>query len=139
MQKQICIPSDTGYALKVYKFAFIPFMLCLYIYVISFSTSEISNQMPSRFDQLAGCLKWGTVGTTALAGWSILKIGPLGGKLAIIPLDTREGFKNRRRLCVLIFCYGYCLKESYPESRVWYFWNFFENYCNMAISKPITY
>ena len=58
---------------------------------------------------------------TALAGWSILKIGPLGGKLAIIPLDTREGFKNRRRLCVLIFCYGYCLKESYPESRVWYF------------------
>ena len=55
------------------------------------------------FDQLAGCHNWGTMGTdgmnwlaTLRDNWpfvefQILKIRPLGVKLAIFKLDIRDG------------------------------------------------
>ena len=43
-------------------------MLCLYVYVISFSTSVRSNQTLSLFvDQFAGCLNQGMVGTDSMS------------------------------------------------------------------------
>ena len=40
MRKQICIPSDTGYSLKVYRFASAPF---------NHSTQRTQPAVPSRF------------------------------------------------------------------------------------------
>ena len=40
-------------------------MFCLFVYFISFSTSERSNHMMSLFYQLVGCLSQGTNGTNS--------------------------------------------------------------------------
>ena len=81
-------------------------MLYLYVNVISFSTSERSNQTLSLFvDQFSGCLYPGMVGTDSMSwlvnlgnSWpffnilSSLRISE--GKLAIFQLDIREGFNK---------------------------------------------
>ena len=72
-------------------------MLCLYVYVISFSTSVRSNQALSLFvDQFAGCLNQGMVGTDSMS-W-LFNLGKVGPFLIYFPVDLlriSEGFEKK--------------------------------------------
>ena len=61
-------------------------MLCLYVYVISFSFSVRSNQTLSLFvDQFAGCRNQGMVGTDSMS-W-LVNLGNVGPFLIYFPVD----------------------------------------------------
>ena len=105
-------------------------MLCLYVYVISFSTSVRSNQALSLFvDQFAGCRNQGMVGTDSMSwlvnlgnSWPFLIYFPVDvlrisqGKLAIFQLDIRERFKKD---IVIMFWPTWTQYQAFFE----YFWN----------------
>ena len=111
-------------------------MLCLYVYVISFSTSVRSNQALSLFvDQFAGCLNQGMVGTDSMSWlFNLGKSWPFFNILSSRPIKNfwilGKGSKKIQSLCF-----------DLPEPNTRHFLKYFRNnliFCQLKVFSKIS-